>query len=294
MIPKRLRPTTRRRTPTGDAIRQLVRNKAAVVSIVLISIMIFIAIFVDTLVFSLFTGAEPQPLLAPYHYATVDFAYTNAPGMTRTPEGNLYILGTDYLGRDNLSRTMYGTRISLAVAFVAATVSIIVGMIFGMISGYGSSTRDNIMMRFVDFLYGFPLIIFIILMQVYFKALAGSDVQNPITQWILDVDQAMGGIFLIFIAIGLVSWLGMARITRGQTLSYKQKEFVEAASRQASPTCSVTARRWMIPSCWMPWMSWMTRTLCCLDSCRLLIRFVRVAQRPVPSFSRRRHLIRVH
>lgn len=226
---KAAEPTTRRRTPTGDAVRQLTRNKAAVVSIVVIFIMIFIALFVDTAIFTWFTGGEPQPLLAPYHYATVDFANTNAPGFTTTAEGNFYLFGTDYLGRDNLSRTLYGTRISLAVALVAATVSIVVGMIFGMVSGYGGATRDNFMMRFVDFLYGFPLIIFIILMQVYFKAVAASDVQNPVIQWILDVDQAMGGIFLVFVAIGLISWLGMARIARGQTLSYKKKEFVEAS-----------------------------------------------------------------
>lgn len=227
-------PTTRRRTPTGDAIRQLRRNKAAVVSIVVIVLMLFIAIFVDTMVFTWFTGAEAQPLIAPYHYAEVDFANTNAPGLTRTEEGKFYIFGTDYLGRDNLSRTLYGTRISLAVALVAATVSIVVGMIFGMVSGYGGSTRDNFMMRFVDFLYGFPLIIFIILMQVYFKAVAASDVQNPFIQWILEIDQAMGGIFLVFIAIGLISWLSMARIARGQTLSYKKKEFVEAAKSVGS------------------------------------------------------------
>lgn len=233
-LDKTAAPTTRRRTPTGDAFRQLIRNKAAVVSSVVIIIMAFIAIFVDTTIFTIFTGNEPQPLLAPYHYAAVDFANANAPGFTRTEEGNFYILGTDYLGRDNLSRALYGTRISLAVALVAASVSIFVGMIFGMTSGYGSPGRDNLMMRFVDFLYGFPLIIFIILMQVYFKAVGAEDVQNPLVRWILDVDQALGGIFLVFIAIGLISWLGMARIARGQTLSYKRKEFVEAAKSVAS------------------------------------------------------------
>lgn len=222
-------PTTRRRTPTGDAVRQLVKNKAAVVSIVIIATMIFIAIFADTTVFTWFTGGEAQPLIAPYHYAEVDFANANAPAFTHTEEGKFYILGTDYIGRDNLSRTLYGTRISLAVAFVASTVSLIVGMIFGMISGYGSPGRDNVMMRFVDFLYGFPLIIFIILMQVYFKALGARGSTNPVVDWILQVDQAMGGIFLVFVAIGLISWLSMARIARGQTLSYKKKEFVEAA-----------------------------------------------------------------
>ena len=221
--------TTKRRTPTGDAIRQLTRNKAAVVSMIVIAIMIFIAIFVDTTVFTIFTGKDPVPLLAPYHYAEVNFLYTDEPPMTRTEDGNLYILGTDYLGRDTLSRTMYGARISLAVAIVASTVSLIVGLIYGLVSGYSRASIDNAMMRFVDFLYGFPLIIFIILMQVYFKALSATDDTPAWAASRINLDKAMGGILFVFIAIGLINWLGMARIARGQTLSYKNKEFVEAA-----------------------------------------------------------------
>jgi oligopeptide transport system permease protein len=240
-------PTTKRRTPTGDAIRQLTKNKAAVVSIIFIVLIVFVAIFVDTTVFTWFTGAEPQPLIAPYHYATVDFAYVNAPAFTRTPEGNFYVFGTDYLGRDNLSRTLYGARISLTVAFVAATVSLLVGLAYGLIAGYGSPARDNAMMRFVDFLYGFPLIIFIILMQVYFKAISSTGSDNPFIQWIIDIDQALGGIFLVFVALGLVNWLGMARIARGQTLSYKKKEFVEAARSVGSKDGRII-RRHLLPN----------------------------------------------
>ena len=117
-------PKTRRRTPTGDAFRQLIKNRAAVFSIFFIVVIVFVAIFVDTTVFTWFTGAEPQPLIAPYDFRHVDFAHTNAPAFTTTEKGNFYMLGTDYLGRDNLSRTLYGSRISLAVAFVAATVSL--------------------------------------------------------------------------------------------------------------------------------------------------------------------------
>ncbi|MEZ4831288.1 MAG: ABC transporter permease [Caldilineaceae bacterium] len=221
--------SSRRRTPTGDAIRQLLKNKMAVAGGIVVLMMILIAIFVDTTVFSWVTGNEVQPFLAPYHYATVDFANSNVPAFTRTDAGNFYLLGTDYLGRDNLSRALYGTRISLAVALIAATVSLIVGVIYGMFSGYGNAVRDNFMMRIVDFLYGFPLIIFIILMQVYFKAQAAVGSTNPVIQWVLDLDRSLGGIFLVFVALGLVNWLGMARIARGQTLSYKRKEFVEAA-----------------------------------------------------------------
>ena len=227
-------PKTKRRTPTGDAFRQLMRNKASVVSIFAIFVMVFIATFADTFVFSLFTGNDVVPLLAPYHYATVDFINTNAPAFTPAPDGGTYILGTDYLGRDNLSRTMYGTRISLSVAVVAATVSLVVGLIYGLVAGFSRPSIDNGMMRFVDFLYGFPLIIFIILMQVYFKALSTTEDTGPIATALIELDQAMGGLFFVFFALGLINWLGMARIARGQTLSFKEKEFIEAAKSVGS------------------------------------------------------------
>ena len=219
----------RGRSPMTDAMRQLVKNRVAVVSGIFIILVVLVALFVDTALFALFTGEKAQPLLAPYHYAEVDFLYTNAPPFTRTDEGNLFLMGTDYLGRDILSRTMYGTRVSLTVAFVAATVSLIIGVIYGLVSGYASTRVDNIMMRFVDFLYGFPIIIFIILMQVYFKALSRTGDTEGIGGIFININDAMGGLFFLFVAIGFLNWLGMSRIARGQTLSYKEKEFVEAA-----------------------------------------------------------------
>ncbi|RME60738.1 MAG: ABC transporter permease, partial [Caldilineae bacterium] len=156
----------------SDSWRQLRKNKLAMPSIVFLVIVSIIAIFADTGVFTFFTGGEAEPLLAPYDYATANFAYVNAPPLTKPEEGPTFWLGADDLGRDVLSRTLYGARISLAVAFVAALVSLVVGIIYGMISGYSSTRVDNLMMRFVDFLYGFPIIIFIILMQVYFKSLS--------------------------------------------------------------------------------------------------------------------------
>lgn len=221
--------STKRRTPLGDAYHALVKNKAAVVSAIFIILLILVAIFADTTLFSWVTGNDTRPLLAPYGYGDVDFLNTDAPPGTRTEEDRYYIAGTDYLGRDNLSRTLYGSRISLAVAIVAATVSLLVGLVYGLIAGYGSSLRDNLMMRLVDFLYGFPLIIFIILIQVSVKAFASDADLGGFWGYILSIDKALGGIFFIFVALGLINWLGMARIARGQTLSIKNKEFVEAA-----------------------------------------------------------------
>ncbi len=216
------------RSPLQDAFRQLRKNRIAVAGGIFIIILILIATFTDTTVISLFTGGEVKPLLAPKHYAAANFRAVNV-GVWETAGGEFYPLGADYLGRDILSRTLYGTRVSLSVAFVAAFVSLIIGVTYGLISGYSSTRVDNIMMRIVDFLYGFPIIVFIILMQVYFKALARRGGGGGIAEMFINLDKAMGGMFFLFIAIGAVNWLGMARIARGQTLSYKEKEFIEAA-----------------------------------------------------------------
>lgn len=222
--------TTRRgRSPLGDAWRQLLKNRIAVASGIFLVILISVALFVDTALITFITGGETRPLIAPYHFAEVNFRYHDEGLFTETEDGKTYLLGVDYLGRDILSRTLYGARVSLAVAIVAATVSLIVGVTYGLISGYASSRLDNLMMRFVDFLYGFPIIIFIILMQVYFKALSREGGSGGIGGMFVDIDKAMGGMFFVFIAIGLINWLTMARIARGQTVSYKEKEFVEAA-----------------------------------------------------------------
>ena len=212
-----------RRGPWADAWRRLLRNKAAVLGGTFIILLILSAIFVDNWIIAKPLGKEVKPLLAPYHFAQVNFKMRDKPPLTPG-----YLLGTDYLGRDVLSRTLYGTRVSLAVAFVAALVSLVVGITYGLISGYASSRIDNLMMRFVDFLYGFPVLIFIILMQVYFKAVSRRG-GSGLASVFVSIDKALGGMFFIFIALGLLNWIGMARIARGQTLAQKEKEFVEAA-----------------------------------------------------------------
>lgn len=215
-------PARRARSPLGDAFRQLLRNKAAIISGVFIIALVLVALFTDDMLFSWLLGRDAQPLLAPYSYAEVHFVDNNVPPSSK------YLLGADYLGRDILSRTLYGARVSLSVALVAATVSLLVGLVYGIISGYFGGRVDNIMMRVVDFLYGFPILIFVILLQVYFKALARRG-GTGIAGFFIGIDKAMGGMFFLFIAIGMLNWLGMARIARGQVLSYKEKEFVEAA-----------------------------------------------------------------
>jgi len=197
------------RSPWGDAWRALLKNRLAVASGIFIILLIFVAVFAK--------------YIAPYPYDKGNLLDNYA------LPGPKYLLGADFLGRDILSRTIYGTQVSLAVGFVGAFVSLLVGMTYGLISGYSSTRVDNLMMRFVDFLYAMPILIFVILLQVYFKAVARTGAGGPFLHTLVAIDNKMGGMFFIFIAIGLLNWLGMARIMRGQVLSLKRKEFIEAA-----------------------------------------------------------------
>ena len=221
------------RSPLGDAFRQLLKNKIAVASALFIIILIFTAVFADFLNAYFLQGYQEAlgPNQQPYaKLVTQDNSLR--PGMeSQSPslEGFVYWFGADNLGRDLFTRTLYGTRVSIAVALAAGAVSLTVGVVYGVIAGYVGGRVDDIMMRIVDFLYGLPLLIIIILVQVYFKSLDRSSEDAGIFSILIDIDQALGGMFFIFVVLGALSWLSMARIARGQTLSIKEKEFVEAA-----------------------------------------------------------------
>jgi oligopeptide transport system permease protein len=124
-----------------------------------------------------------------------------------TPPSRAHWLGTDVLGRDLLARTLYGGRISITVGLVATFVALAIGVTYGAVAGYVGGKVDAVMMRLVDILYALPFAIFVILLMVFFGR----------------------NIFLLFFAIGAVEWLTMARIVRGQVLSVKRMEFIEAA-----------------------------------------------------------------
>jgi oligopeptide transport system permease protein len=227
-------PQRRERTPLGDAIQQLSKNKVAVASLIFIILLILSAIFADFLNAFFLQGYQAElDRTNQQAYAKQTLQDNNAlPGTeSKNPnlEGFVYWFGADNLGRDLYSRTLYGTRVSISVALVAGTVSLLLGTVYGLVSGFAGGRTDDIMMRIVDFLYGLPLLIVVILMQVYFKSLQRRGDENAIVSWFLDIDQAMGGMFFVFVVLGALSWLSMARIARGQTLSIKEKEFVEAA-----------------------------------------------------------------
>ena len=171
----------------SDAIYRLTRNKAAM--------------FGAFILFILILSAALAPWIAPYSYSFQNLE------LGASPPSAEHILGTDVLGRDLLSRILYGARISLLVGFVATGVALVIGVSWGIIAGYAGGKVDSIMMRIVDVLYGLPFIIFIILLMVIFGR----------------------NLWLLFGAIGAVEWLTMARIVRGQTISLKEKEFIETS-----------------------------------------------------------------
>jgi len=143
------------------------------------------------------------PWISPHSYLTTDFDnLVHAPTLR-----SMNVFGTDDLGRDLFVRTMLGVQVTLVVAIVASVVSLVIGVLYGATAGYIGGRVDAVMMRLVDTLYATPFIFFVILLLVVFER----------------------NFLLIFVAIGAINWLDMARIVRGQTLSLREREFVESA-----------------------------------------------------------------
>ncbi|MGL4648914.1 MAG: ABC transporter permease [Caldilineaceae bacterium] len=192
----------------GDAWRRLRRNRAAMVGLILIGLLIFTAIF--------------APWLAPYGYDEVDFT-----AITQPPSAEHW-LGTDSLGRDVLSRLIFGTRVSLTVAVVAQMVILLIGVPLGMLSGFVGGWVDLVIMRVVDVLYAFPSLLFVIVLMTYLSA-ALKQADGPVSEALSALNSATGGLLGVFIALGLVFWLTVCRLVRGEVLSLRQKEYVDAA-----------------------------------------------------------------
>jgi oligopeptide transport system permease protein len=216
------------RSPLQDAWLILLQNKVAVGSGIFLIVLVLAAIFARYITPQ---GIDEQSLAENYKPSYLAYTIRRALGRTSEPypEGTRFILGADRFGRDLFTRTIYGARVSLSVAFAGALISLAIGLIYGLISGYFGGTVDLIMMRIVDIIYGFPFLIFVILLQVYFKAVANRGGGGIIAAPVVALDQQMGGMLFIFIAIGALNWIGMARLARGQVLSVKEKEFVEGA-----------------------------------------------------------------
>ena len=200
------------RGPTSlwaDAWRRLLRKRAAVVGMCFIGFMLFVAIFAD--------------LLAPYPYWQQDV--TNQ----FQPPSREHLFGTDHLGRDVLSRLIYGARVSMAVGFIVQGIIVLIGVPVGAIAGYFGGKLDQLLMRFVDIMYSFPDLLLIIIVMTALRAATGRDDVGGILWLLARADDLFGGLLGVFIALGLTSWLTVARLVRGQVLSLKEREFIEAA-----------------------------------------------------------------
>ncbi len=210
----------------ADAVRRLFHNKAAVVGLVIIAIMIVIYILADVIApYSFATQVSRDANKVPQWMISL-FPFTKGYAKVST----LYPLGTDDLGRDLFSRVVYGTRVSLSIAFLGPLLAMIIGTVYGGVSGYFGGRVDEIMMRIVDIMYAFPTLLLIILLMAFFRSsFAGLAEPGTLRYTMNALDAKMGGLLFIFIGISLTSWMGAARLTRGQVLSVREKEFIEAA-----------------------------------------------------------------
>jgi oligopeptide transport system permease protein len=194
----------KQRSLWGDALYRLFRNKAAVGGLIVIASAFLIAIFAG--------------FLAPY--SPTDFPKPIASQMEPQWTGSKYtdarfLLGTDFLGRDILSRLMYASRISMIVGFIPTSIVFLLGVTVGLTAGFFGGWLDQLLMRFTDIIYAFPDFLFLLIIVASFR-------NSPF-------GKVLDGLALIFVAIAIVGWVGVARLTRGQVLSLKEREFVEAA-----------------------------------------------------------------
>ena len=204
----------------ADARRRLLQNRATLVSLICLSLIALLSAL--------------APWISPHPFDEIYWDFIAVPPNF---EAGFYF-GTDANGRDLFARTLYGGRVSLMVGVVATLVSLVIGVSWGAIAGYVGGRTDALMMRIVDILYSMPFMFFVILLMVFFGR----------------------NIFMIFIAIGAIEWLNMARIVRGQTLSLRNREFVEAARATGVGSFTII-RRHIIPNTLGPVIVYVTLTV---------------------------------
>jgi oligopeptide transport system permease protein len=196
----------RQRSLWGDALTRLLRNRAAIVGLVVIGIAAFVALFAQVIApYDPLAQDPPKQLMEPIWTKAFGSKYTDP----------AFVLGSDALGRDLLSRLMYGMRIGLVVGFVPVSIILVIGLTVGMLAGYLGGWVDNVLMRFTDVIYAFPDLLFVIIIVAMLRSTSAGEL--------------LGGLIVIFVGIAVVNWVGEARLVRGQVLSIKHREFVEAA-----------------------------------------------------------------
>lgn len=229
-----------------DAWKRLLKNKLAVFGLIVISLMT-VAVIVGPWIIKWLTGY------------TAEYIPSDVGGgelVNSFPPSLQHPMGTDDKGRDLLARVLQGGRISLMVGIISTFVSLLVGVSYGSIAGYMGGKVDNIMMRIVDIIYAIPYILIVI---VLLKVFSGDATPSWIV-FLAGGDQGISQIFLLFFALGLVSWLTMARVVRGQILSLKNQEFVLAAKATGVSTPSIIFRH-LVPNALGPVIVYATLTV---------------------------------
>jgi oligopeptide transport system permease protein len=193
-----------------------------------------LAVVGGVFLFVVLVVAIADPVLAPYHFSRQDLLDTYASPTAR------HLLGTDALGRDVLSRLMYGARVSMSAGLVATAIVLSVGVPLGLVAGYFGGTFDLLLMRAVDVVYAIPYLLLVVLLQVFFTAFLPAVRGGPLL-WLRELNQATGGVTAIVLALSLVGWLDVARVARGQTIALRHREFVQAAQSLGASEARIVA-----------------------------------------------------
>ncbi|MBN2554378.1 MAG: ABC transporter permease subunit [Anaerolineales bacterium] len=232
-----------------DTWRAFKRNKAAVAGLVIVSLFLMLAIFPQV-----FTPYEPTEIsfrnirVPPGTAFEADAEQLARCHWVNTPLESLcsiYIAGSDAVGGDLFSRTVYAARTSLSVAIVASAVSLLIGITYGTISGYAGGRVDEAMMRFVDFLYSIPVFLIVLGIQSMFSRFWLPQ-EGPFAV-LAALNNKTGGLLFLFIAIGAVNWVGMARLARAMVHTQKQREYIEAARSLGANDVQIIIRH-LIPN----------------------------------------------
>jgi ABC-type dipeptide/oligopeptide/nickel transport system permease subunit len=208
------------------AWERLRRNPLALLSLAYVALLLAIA--------------AAAPWVAPYPPDRVDFT-----AITQPPSAQHW-LGTDQLGRDVLSRLIHGTRVSMTVAFVAQAIILMIGVPVGLVSGYVGGRLDLIVQRVVDVLYAFPSLLFVIIVMTFVQANLRT-ASGPVGGLLVQMNQATGGLLGVFVALGLIFWLTVARLVRAEVLKVKTNEYIDGARALGASDFAIV-RRHVLPN----------------------------------------------
>lgn len=217
----------------SDAWVRLRKNHLAVVGFAVVIIFVLVAIFASVLAphnpLAIYRGKSQLPPV---------WVTRSAAGLAGEPA---FLLGTDSIGRDVFSRVLYGARASMLVGLIPVIIILLLGTSVGLLSGYAGGWVDNLMMRITDVVYAFPDLLFYILLMVTLRETL--------------LGRAFGGLLLLFVALAVVSWVGVARLVRGQVLSIKEKGYIEAARCVGASSGRIMLRH-ILPNCMSPLVVW--------------------------------------